>query len=588
MKKFRNRSIITLSLLIIFVLSALGILMGVLFKTYYFHTVKDHLEKEGLLLARYIEKSGGISFVDEDMLSETKNILNARIVVVNPSGSLIYDSGSTDGQKHNIEKLITEITNNKTQDSGFFIDDEEEVEKNYYWKKIESGNESDVLVVGTTGDYFQTAYRQIWFILISCLSIAFLLILFISKSIIDKVFKPVDSATKVAIELAKGNYRARTYEETNKTFNGLTSSINTLARNLQLITTEQEIQTNRLMTLIENMGSSLIFIDDKGYIVLMNRIFKEVFHIDDTNGIGKSYQDVIDDENINKLIAEVFMTEQKIRRQIAVPIGIAFKFFEIYGAPIISHDNEWKGSVFVFHDITELKKLEQVRKDFVANVSHELKTPITSIRGFAETLLDGASQDKEALNSFLTIIFKESERLTSLIQDLLELSRIEQSGFTMQIEKVNLVTVMSEVVAILKERADKKQIEVKFPLQHTSFFIEGDALRIKQIFINLLSNAISYTLNTGEISINFQEDDENIFVSITDTGIGMEKSQIPRIFERFYRVDKDRSRNSGGTGLGLAIVKHLVEAHHGELDVQSVIGQGSTFTIKFFKKFPQR
>jgi two-component system phosphate regulon sensor histidine kinase PhoR len=249
-------------------------------------------------------------------------------------------------------------------------------------------------------------------------------------------------------------------------------------------------------------------------------------------------------------------------------------------------NNVWKGVLLVFHDITELKKLEQMRKDFVANVSHELKTPITSIKGFSETLLDGAMHDQKAQEAFLSIILKESNRLQSLIQDLLDLSKIEQHGFKLVVTELNVYEQISDVLTMLKGKMDEKNILLDFNNSNSSLTIEGDPDRLKQVFINIINNAINYTPSGGNISITILNQQRHVAVLVKDTGIGIEKDEIPRIFERFYRVDKARTRNSGGTGLGLAIVKHIIEAHKGTIEVNSEVGKGTVFTIKLLKQFP--
>lgn len=244
------------------------------------------------------------------------------------------------------------------------------------------------------------------------------------------------------------------------------------------------------------------------------------------------------------------------------------------------------GILLVFNDITELKKLEQIRKDFVANVSHELKTPITSIKGFSETLLDGAMEDKETLEEFLRIILKESHRLQTLIQDLLDLSKLEQHHFALNKEEFNLMEILNKATKMLEGRAEAKNIKLLFPQANEIVQIEGDRSRLTQVFLNLITNAVIYTPNDGEITVYAVEKKKKIEIRIQDTGIGIEQEEIPRIFERFYRVDKARSRNSGGTGLGLAIVKHLVELHRGTIQVESEMGEGTTFTVILHKEFP--
>ncbi|MEH7303780.1 two-component system histidine kinase PnpS [Neobacillus drentensis] len=424
---------------------------------------------------------------------------------------------------------------------------------------------------------------EILWVLSICLGITFIIIIFLWLRITSKYTKPIEAATNVAMELAKGNYRARTKVNRLDETGMLGSSLNMLAENLQELTKAQEMQKDRLSALIENMGSGLVLIDSRGYINLINKGFIDIFHVNPTNYLNKLYYEVIDYEEICQLVAEVFRTEKKVNRQILVPLFIERRYFIVYGVPIIGTNNVWKGVLLVFHDITEIKKLEQMRKDFVANVSHELKTPVTSIKGFTETLLDGAMNNKETLEAFLSIIRKESDRLQTLIQELLDLSKIEQQGFKLNIQELDLYALLKDVIAIFSGKAQAKNIQLELVCKQNQVMVHGDSDRLKQVFINLIANAISYTPLEGDVKIILLDHGENVRVHVKDTGIGISKEEIPRIFERFYRVDRARSRNSGGTGLGLAIVKHLIEAHHGNISVRSDLGEGSEFIIELDK-----
>jgi two-component system, OmpR family, phosphate regulon sensor histidine kinase PhoR len=445
---------------------------------------------------------------------------------------------------------------------------------------------SDILLATLFNNYFDQTNRELWWLLSISQAFVLLLIFVLGFNIKKRYTKPIEAATNVAIELSKGNYRARTYVDHRKETSMLSNAINLLAKNLQEILKTQEMQQDRLSTLIESMGSGLMLIDNRGYISLINKAYIETFDINSNEYLYKQYFAVIEHKEITILIEEIFMTERKVKRQLLLPIGIVRRYFEVAGSPIIGTQNEWKGVLLVFHDITELKKLEQMRKDFVANVSHELKTPITSIKGFSETLLDGAMKDDSTLEAFLTIILNESDRLQMLIEDLLDLSRIEQQGFHLNIEEFDIVILISEIITLLKGKAAEKDILLHISPISTPLYIKGDYSRLKQVFINLLSNAITYTPLGGYVEIGVKENEDKVYIQIKDTGIGIEKEEIPRIFERFYRVDKARSRNSGGTGLGLAIVKHIVEAHKGSISVTSVKEKGTTFTISLEKVLP--
>lgn len=433
---------------------------------------------------------------------------------------------------------------------------------------------------------FDRTDQELWLLLSISIGLAIILTILLGIKIKSGYSKPIEAATNVAIELAKGNYRARTYVDQRIETSMLSNAINILARNLQEIVKAQEMQHDRLTTLIENMGSGLILIDNRGYISLINKAYKEIFEINPHQYLYKLYYDVIEHKEITRLVEEIFMTEQKVKRQLLLPIAIERRYFEVFGSPIIGTQNEWKGVLLVFHDITELKKLEQMRKDFVANVSHELKTPITSIKGFSETLLDGAMKDESTLEAFLSIILKESDRLQTLIEELLDLSKLEQQGFHLNIEEIDIEVLLTEILTMLKGKADKKRIFLEMAPTSTTFLIKGDYYRLKQVFINLISNAIAYTPIEGYVEISISDNENKVNIQIKDTGIGIDKEEIPRIFERFYRVDKARSRNSGGTGLGLAIVKHIIEAHKGSISVHSVKDKGSIFTISLDKVNP--
>jgi len=232
-------------------------------------------------------------------------------------------------------------------------------------------------------------------------------------------------------------------------------------------------------------------------------------------------------------------------------------------------------------EIDELKKLEAFRKEFIADVSHELKTPIFAAQGFVHTLIDGAVDDKNVRHKFLKKAAKSLDGLDSLVQDLLTLSQIETGDIKMKFDQVDLVKLCEEVVEQFEEKAEQKKIKLKLlDSKHSKIFVHADEKRIDQVITNLISNAINYTPEGGEVTVSFDEGKKNVTTIVTDTGEGIPKQHLHRIFERFYRVDKSRSREKGGTGLGLAIVKHILEGHNSKPEVQSEVGKGSEFSFK--------
>lgn len=414
-------------------------------------------------------------------------------------------------------------------------------------------------------------------ILIFLLIITFLALMILIRKLIQHYIEPLNNMTKTAEELAIGNYQARAFAQGPLTITKLRNSINILAGNLQDITKTRAIEEERLKTLIENMGSALLMIDRGGELLIINQSFLKRFNYQFDNVIGKNFMDIDLPEELEQFINYVFLTELPYRKQLQMAIGQEIHYKMAYGAPVVGEHGKWHGVVVVLHDITELIRLEHIRKDFVANVSHELRTPITSIKGFSETLLDGAYKDEAMSLSFLEIIHEESNRLQELINDLLELSKIEQHGFKVNLSPTNLKEVLNRVYDIVSQRVEEK--DMRFEMDVDNIVVEGDANRLIQIFTNLVYNACMYSPAGTKVTVKTYEVDGFGVVDVIDEGIGIQKEEIPRIFERFYRVDRARSRNSGGTGLGLAIVKHLTDAHHGKVIVESEVGKGTTMRI---------
>ena len=583
MNRFRSRLLFALIPLVLIVLVAIGLLLGQIFNNYYTNAFIENMEKEAKLTKSLIAEEG-LSHTDSfRIISELGNTFNSEIIIMDEKDQLVSDGGK---EKYNHLQLIENaLPTMKSKTDGYYYTVQKEKLAYYGLPIIKGETYKGLILISSSVESLNKVNYQMWLILVVSLILAFIIILIIGVKITAQYTRPIESAIKVAMELAKGNYKARTYEDHLDETGMLSQSINILARNLQDMTRAQEMQQDRLQTLIENMGSGLILIDGRGYINLVNRAYKELFEVDSTKFLYKLYHDAFAHKEIIEIVEEIFMTEVKVRKQLHLPLKIERRHFEVYGAPIIGTNDEWKGIVLVFHDITELKKLEQIRKDFVANVSHELKTPITSIKGFSETLLDGALKDQQTAEYFLSIILKESDRLQTLIQDLLDLSKIEQQGYQLSIQACDVKEILEDIEIILQNKSKEKEVELSVSLPEGLLFIEGDLYRLKQIFINLINNALTYTPKGGSVHVKAKKHDQFVQVIVSDTGIGIKKEEIPRIFERFYRVDRARSRNSGGTGLGLAIVKHLVEAHKGQISVSSKLGEGTTFTVKLYKRY---
>ncbi|WP_342769236.1 two-component system histidine kinase PnpS [Peribacillus asahii] len=581
---YRKKLFFALITLIIVVLIALGILLGNLFKNSYVQAFNEQIQKETTFIAHYIQEHGGIhSFLDQNNTVDLKPLIDSNVTILTEEGDVLYDSNEEKIEHPNRHAQVLQQIVKAQGQEGYEVP-EGKVDFHYYWQVIKTDDEIEGYIVHSSEiSIIEQMNKQMWQILTISLGAALIIILMLGSMITKRYARPIEAATMTAIELAQGNYRARTSETYSAETKMLITSLNILARNLEEAQISREMHQDRLETLIENIGSGVIFIDSKSYITLINREYKRLFKVNPIHFMFRSYYEVIEFEEIISIIEEIFRTEQIIKRQMKLPLESESRHFEVYGAPIIGNHDEWNGILLIFHDITELKRLEQIRKDFVANVSHELKTPITSIKGFSETLLDGALHDEETLRSFLTIILEESDRLQVLIQELLNLSKMEQQVFVLNRQDVDLIQMLTDISMMLSTRLEEKQLTLDI-VGPNQAFIEGDLSRIKQVFINLMSNAVNYTLTGGAIMVCVKEEEDTVIVEIQDNGIGIEPKELPRIFERFYRVDKARSRDSGGTGLGLAIVKHILEVHHGKVKVESTVGVGTTFTVTLYKK----
>ncbi|UOR11953.1 two-component system histidine kinase PnpS [Halobacillus amylolyticus] len=580
--KINKRPLLTYTVIVIIVMVGLGILLAQLTRSYFINIFEERIAVESNYFASYLEEFLENDELSQDSLIEFSEQLNTGMIFISAEDEVIIDTVETLPMISNAEKqaIIDKVQLNQLPMR------EGQLEETifYYPLPINIGGENGTLLVVSPVQSLADITKNIWLLIGFTLILGLLAIFIIGFNVFSKFIRPIRSASKTANELAEGNYNARTYEGHFGEAGQLSRSINVLARNLQEMTSTKGMQENQLEAVINNMGSGLILIDEKGYILLVNKAFLESFGGNQKEYIGFLYHDAIPYTAIHETVQTIYMFEETVSEKFVLPVQIDRKHLEVTGAPIFSENKKWKGIVLVFHDITDMKKLEQMRKDFVANVSHELKTPITSIRGFSETLLDGAMRDEAMLDQFLRIILKEGGRLQSLIEDLLELSKVEKEDFKLLVEQVELHKLLSELLPIVEQQAEKKSIRLE-ALMDRRVVIQGDASRLKQVFMNLLANAVNYTGEEGLVEVTLEDHEETVVISIKDNGVGIPEEEISRIFERFYRVDKARSRNSGGTGLGLAIVKHIIEAHHGTIRVDSEVSKGTTFEVTLPKEF---
>lgn len=472
---------------------------------------------------------------------------------------------------------INEDIKNEANPSRLIYDKEND-DRRYTFKT--TIDDKDVYLSGINNEILELQI-QMWKYIALIGLFVIIIIFLVVRSINRTYIRPINEVTYATNLLAEGYYHVRVPESNVKETKELFVTTNELARRLQRLNHKQKLQSNRLKTTVENIPSSILMIDKYGEIVVANKSFYNVFTPEEAVE-HKSYVDFVD-LTLQKLIIEAFKVEKPIYDQIELTIDqVHQKYFDTSCVPILSKTKKnLYGMVIVLHDITNLKKLENLRREFVANVSHELKTPITSIKGFAETLLDGAKNDEQTLNEFLKIISKESERIETLVFDLLDLSHVEQQTEIVT-EYVSLSEIAESTIKNMQNIAEEKQITIVNEIK-PDIVIDANKDKVSQVALNLLSNAVSYSKASSEVIVRVYKDANKRIMEVQDFGIGISAEDQQHIFERFYRVDKARSRDSGGTGLGLSITKHIMEAHNGRINVFSRPNEGSTFRVTFFE-----
>lgn len=391
-------------------------------------------------------------------------------------------------------------------------------------------------------------------------------------------FSPFQQIFDVMKRMAQGDFTGRLGFYHQDEFRKLAEHISEISQQLQHKIKAIQEDENELKAILAHMVEGVILINKNEKIVVMNNPVYAMLNLRSKDAIGKPYWEVIRHDEINAILKEAFSEKKSLSKELTL-ISPQENHFLMQVSAVLTDEKNLSSVVAVFHDITEIKKLAKVRSEFVANVSHELKTPLTAIKGFVETLQEGAFEDKETSQKFLNIIQEHTQRLETLVNDLLNLSALESKETKLIIEQTPLKTLVESAMGLLKKKLEDKKHRLLLKIPPALPPLLVDRSKMQQVFLNLLDNAIKFTPSGGTITVSAFQNHNSIRIDVQDTGIGIEQHHIPRLFERFYRVDKGRSRELGGTGLGLAIVKHIVQSHQGKISVQSTPGQGSTFTI---------
>jgi two-component system, OmpR family, phosphate regulon sensor histidine kinase PhoR len=421
---------------------------------------------------------------------------------------------------------------------------------------------------------------QAQFLLLRNSALATFFILLIAFYLAARQASKVAELTAVTEEISRGNFTRRIPEGNNVGLKKMSEAINQMARSSAQSVTENTADSNRLSTIFTCMVEGVIDIGMDQNILHINEAAARMLSINEKSCIGKPLWQEIRNQEIINALDEAIKTHSVINTQVQLSRENVQQTVELYVASLSDEDDKPIGAVLVLHDITELKKLETIRTDFVANASHELKTPITAIRGLTETILGDEEVDDETVKSFIGRVHSQSLRLSQLVGDLMAISRLENSQGNEDFSKINFTELIGKAVQEVQSSADENGQNLVAELTDEELEVYGDRQNLSQLVDNLIDNAMKYTADSGTITIRLLRDEQTAELQVSDTGIGISPQYQSRIFERFYRVDKARSQSLGGTGLGLSIVKNIAEKHGSTVSVDSQLGNGSTFTFR--------
>lgn len=394
-----------------------------------------------------------------------------------------------------------------------------------------------------------------------------------------RISRPIEELRMGAENFSKGNLAHRLPVPRTRETAGLAEAMNVMAVRLEKRIESETIQRNELEAILSSMTEGVIAIDMDEHILSFNRAAAHIVKRLEVNSKGQRLQEVIRNIQFQNFTERALENEAPVSEDIMLHQGKQ-RMLNVHATPLRNFRDMHIGTLLVFSDVTQLRHLERMRQDFVANVSHEIKTPLTAIKGFVETLQNGAKDHPDEAERFIAIIEKHANRLEAIVDDLLQLSWIEKENEAKQIQfaEASLRSILTSSIQVCGAKAEVKKIDIELSCDD-SLMATVNAALLEQALINLIDNAITYSGENDRILVQAQKTPGELSISVQDHGIGIMEKHLSRIFERFYRVDKARSREKGGTGLGLAIVKHIVNGHSGRLSVESQQGKGSTFTI---------
>jgi two-component system phosphate regulon sensor histidine kinase PhoR len=499
-----------------------------------------------------------------------------RVTVITAEGRVLADSQS-DAQTMENHAGRPEIRDALANGNGQSIRHSVTINRDllYYAVRFNSAGAAPVVLrfaspLQTVDEELSGFRRRLWFASVIMLLVTGVASLLVSRSFSSRV----ERLQMFSLRVAEGDFLPIEADRSGDALEALACSLNQTAarldRTIRTLTEERNLSSAILGSMVE--GVAVVNASER--LLFANQGFAEILGLDVPPQSGSALVEIVRQTELLEAVREVLTGQPRVEAEI-VTGTLRQHFFAVTVASVSAA--ETSGAVIVLHDITDLRKLERVRRDFVANVTHEFKTPLTAIQGFAETLLAGAIDDPQNRIRFLEIILEHSRRLARLTDDLLKLSKMDADRLELEIHRLSVSQFVESCIETTQRPAAEKNLHISVNLPQHTPDIAADRRRLAEVLQNLLDNAMQYTPSGGQVMVSVSSDDSEVTFTVSDNGIGIPQADQPRIFERFYRVDIARSREVGGTGLGLAIAKHLVEVHGGRIWVESEVGQGSQF-----------
>ncbi len=555
--------------------------LGYTLKSQLIGQIEGNLFKEATLLKTVIEENYSQipSYEIDSLIDDMGKSLEARITMIEKSGRVVGDSELDGPALWNVEDHSNrpEVVNALKKGYGQSTRYSQTIKTHMLYVAKRVGPEHNPfgvirisLPLDTVQKTIHEARRNVYLALSLGALFSFVLSFIVSRGL----SKPIKEMTSAAHAMSQGEFHRRIRLYPGGELGTLARTLDDMATQLQTKIAEVMNERDKLQAILRGMAEGVMVVDKNNSIILVNEALRD-FLGEHITFEGKTPLEVLRNTEFHEGFQQVLEGAPKFTMELFISTPKE-RVLEISIVDMRSGE-QVQGAIAVFHDITKLKRLERIRRDFVANVSHELRTPLTSIKGYAETLLDGAIASGQRTSQFVQIILRHANRLSSTISDLLSLSKLESQEEEIPKREIDLGEVIDTSVQVVRGSAVEKQVEVIVEPLPSDTLIMADRDLLGQVVVNLLDNAVKYTPAGGKVIVCLENLEKEIQVHIRDTGIGIPEEDLDRIFERFYRVDKDQSRELGGTGLGLSIVKHIILAHGGTIWVESELGKGSTF-----------